>query len=93
MAEDDPSLERPSAEELEENLDRTRQALERVTQTKIAAAMPVRCAEKTVCTSIHTFKKKIILCTVSLYLKTEQLQVMKLLTPCQSYLYVPFLWF
>lgn len=48
MAEDDQALERPDAEELEETTDRTRQALERLTQTKIAAAMPVRCAEKTV---------------------------------------------
>ncbi|KAK3922446.1 Puff-specific protein Bx42 [Frankliniella fusca] len=47
LAEDDPSLEKPDAEELEETTDRTRQALERITQTKIAAAMPVRCAEKT----------------------------------------------
>lgn len=52
MAEDDPILERPSVEELEENTDRTRQALERVTQGKIAAAMPVRCAEKLVSTDI-----------------------------------------
>ena len=52
MAEDDPILERPGAEELDENTDRTRQALERITNSKIAAAMPVRCAEKAVSSSL-----------------------------------------
>ncbi|XP_008554939.1 puff-specific protein Bx42 [Microplitis demolitor] len=44
--ENDPTLMRPSEEELEENTERTRKALEKITQSKIAAAMPVRCAEK-----------------------------------------------
>lgn len=44
--ENDPTLVRPSEEELEENTERTRKALEKITQSKIAAAMPVRCADK-----------------------------------------------
>ncbi|XP_044587848.1 puff-specific protein Bx42-like [Cotesia glomerata] len=44
--ENDPTLVRPSEEELEENTERTRKALEKITQSKIAAAMPVRSADK-----------------------------------------------
>lgn len=44
--ENDPSLQRPSEEEIEEITERTRKALEKITSSKIAAAMPVRCAEK-----------------------------------------------
>ncbi|CAG5081895.1 Similar to Bx42: Puff-specific protein Bx42 (Drosophila melanogaster) [Cotesia congregata] len=44
--ENDLTLVRPSEEELEENTERTRKALEKITQSKIAAAMPVRCADK-----------------------------------------------
>lgn len=47
-AEDDPSLQRPDSEELEQNTEKTRLALERLTSSKIAAAMPVRCADKVV---------------------------------------------
>lgn len=46
VAEDDPSLAKPDEEEVEETTEKTRQALEQLTQSKIAAAMPVRCAEK-----------------------------------------------
>ncbi|KAL1124649.1 hypothetical protein AAG570_001273, partial [Ranatra chinensis] len=46
-AEGDPSLERPDVETLQETTERTRMALEKLTSSKIAAAMPVRCAEKT----------------------------------------------
>ncbi|XP_047494373.1 puff-specific protein Bx42-like isoform X2 [Penaeus chinensis] len=45
-SEDDPELQRPSMEEIEENTEKTRQALEKLTQGKISSAMPVRCAEK-----------------------------------------------
>jgi len=55
VAEDDPSLQRPDEEEVQDLTEKTRQALERLTQTKIAAAMPVRCAEKTVYTSPRFF--------------------------------------
>lgn len=44
--EDDPSLHRPSQEEIEDTTERTRQALEQITQAKVAAALPVRAAEK-----------------------------------------------
>lgn len=48
VAENDPSLEKPSQEEIEDVTERTRQALQKLTNSKIAAAMPVRCAEKQV---------------------------------------------
>lgn len=44
--ENDPSLQRPDAEETNDITERTKKALEKITQSKIAAAMPVRCAEK-----------------------------------------------
>lgn len=47
-AEDDSSLQRPDVEELEQTTEKTRLALERLTSSKIAAAMPVRCADKVV---------------------------------------------
>lgn len=50
MNENDPSLEKPSQEEIDEITENTRQALQRLTNSKIAAAMPVRCAEKQVTT-------------------------------------------
>lgn len=46
VAENDPSLEKPGDEEIEETTDRTRLALQKLTNSKIAAAMPVRCAQK-----------------------------------------------
>ncbi|XP_023715014.2 puff-specific protein Bx42 [Cryptotermes secundus] len=46
VAEDDPSLERPSEDDVQETTEKTRLALERLTHTKIAAAMPVSCAER-----------------------------------------------
>ncbi|KAB0800325.1 hypothetical protein PPYR_06065 [Photinus pyralis] len=46
VAESDPSLQKPSAEEIDEVTEKTRQALQKLTNSKIAAAMPVRCAEK-----------------------------------------------
>ncbi|KAF7993549.1 hypothetical protein HCN44_010144 [Aphidius gifuensis] len=44
--ENDPSLQRPSEEEIADITERTRKALEKITSSKIKAAMPVRCAEK-----------------------------------------------
>lgn len=49
MNEKDPSLEKPNQEEIDVVTENTRQALQRLTNSKIAAAMPVRCAEKQVC--------------------------------------------
>nr|CAH7712916.1 unnamed protein product [Callosobruchus chinensis] len=46
VAENDPSLEKPNEEEIEDITERTRQALQKITNSKIAAAMPVRAAEK-----------------------------------------------
>ncbi|XP_015920234.1 SNW domain-containing protein 1 [Parasteatoda tepidariorum] len=45
--EDDPTLQKPNEEEVEDNTEATRLALEKLTHTKISAAMPVRAAEKT----------------------------------------------
>lgn len=53
VAENDPSLEKPNQEEIEDITERTRQALQKLTNSKIAAAMPVRCAEKQVIISIN----------------------------------------
>lgn len=46
VAEDDPTLQKPDDEEIDDITERTRQALQKLTSSKIAAAMPVRCAEK-----------------------------------------------
>lgn len=43
---DDPTLQRPSDETVEENTEKTRLALEKLVSGKISAAMPVRHAEK-----------------------------------------------
>jgi len=45
-SEDDPELHKPDDENMKETTEKTRQALEKLTQSKIVAAMPVRCAEK-----------------------------------------------
>ena len=45
---DDPSLRKPDEEEVQDTVERTRQALEKLTNSKIAAAMPVRAAAKQV---------------------------------------------
>jgi len=44
--EDDPSFERPDEEAILDNTEKTRLALEKLVSGKIAAAMPVRAAEK-----------------------------------------------
>ncbi|KAJ8958877.1 hypothetical protein NQ318_019644 [Aromia moschata] len=46
VAENDPSLEKPNQEEVDDITEKTRTALQRITNSKIAAAMPVRAAEK-----------------------------------------------
>ncbi|XP_014206032.1 puff-specific protein Bx42 [Copidosoma floridanum] len=46
LTEDDPSLQKPSEEEAEDTTERTKKALEKIIESKIAAAMPVRRAEK-----------------------------------------------
>jgi hypothetical protein len=55
VAEDDPSLERPSEDDVRDTTEKTRLALERLTHTKIAAAMPVRCAERAVSINIYFY--------------------------------------
>ncbi|GIX85116.1 SNW domain-containing protein 1 [Caerostris darwini] len=44
--EEDPTLQKPSEEEVKDTTEVTRLALEKLTHTKISAAMPVRAAEK-----------------------------------------------
>ena len=43
---DDPSLEKPDDDAIQENTEKTRLALEKLISGKVAAAMPVRAAEK-----------------------------------------------
>lgn len=45
--EEDPSIQKPPEEEVKEITEATRVALEKLTHSKIAAAMPVRAAERT----------------------------------------------
>lgn len=47
-SENDPALQKPDDESIQETTERTRLALEKLTSSKISSAMPVRCAEKTV---------------------------------------------
>ena len=46
MQDDDPELQKPDDEEIMDNTEKTRLALEKLVQGKISAAMPVRCADK-----------------------------------------------
>ena len=46
LAEDSEELQRPSEEEIQDITENTRKALEKLTNQKIAAAMPVRAAER-----------------------------------------------
>lgn len=50
---EDPSLQKPDEEEIQDTVEKTRKALEKLTNSKIAAAMPVRAAPKQV--SIFSF--------------------------------------
>ncbi|KAF2359393.1 SKI-interacting protein SKIP SNW domain [Trinorchestia longiramus] len=45
-SEDDPEIQKPEQDTIDDITEKTRAALEKLTQGKIAAAMPVRCAEK-----------------------------------------------
>lgn len=46
LAEDDPSLQKPNEEDIQELTEKTKQALEKLTNAKISAAMPVKAAPK-----------------------------------------------
>jgi len=46
--EDDPSLQKPDAEEVADITEKTRAALEKLTNSKVSAALPVRAADKPV---------------------------------------------
>ncbi|XP_059045911.1 puff-specific protein Bx42 [Achroia grisella] len=46
LAEDDPSLQKPDDEDIQELTEKTKQALEKLTNAKISAAMPVKAAPK-----------------------------------------------
>ncbi|GBP29665.1 Puff-specific protein Bx42 [Eumeta japonica] len=46
LAEDDPSLQKPDDEDIQEITEKTKQALEKLTNAKISAAMPVKAAAK-----------------------------------------------
>lgn len=45
---EDRCLQKPGEEKIQDTVERTRKALERVTNSKISAAMPVRAAPKQV---------------------------------------------
>lgn len=45
---DDPSLQKPDEDTIKDITEKTRLALEKLTNSKISAAMPVRCADKQV---------------------------------------------
>jgi len=46
--EDDPSLQKPDSEEVADITEKTRAALEKLTNSKVSAALPVRAADKPV---------------------------------------------
>ncbi|KAJ8708070.1 hypothetical protein PYW08_010436 [Mythimna loreyi] len=46
LAEDDPSLQKPDDEDIQDITEKTKQALEKLTNAKISAAMPVKAAPK-----------------------------------------------
>ncbi|KAM3957198.1 LOW QUALITY PROTEIN: puff-specific protein Bx42-like [Aphomia sociella] len=46
LAEDDPSLQKPNDEDIQELTEKTKQALEKLINAKISAAMPVKAAPK-----------------------------------------------
>lgn len=53
--EDDPSLQKPCLEEVADITEKTRLALEKITNSKVSAALPVRAADKPVIIIIYTF--------------------------------------
>lgn len=48
LAEDDPSLQKPDEEDIQDITEKTKLALEKLTNAKISAAMPVKAAPKAV---------------------------------------------
>lgn len=50
--EDDPSLQKPDLEEVADITEKTRAALEKLTNSKVSAALPVRAADKPVCINV-----------------------------------------
>jgi len=50
--EDDPSLQKPDLEEVADITEKTRLALEKLTNSKVSAALPVRAADKPVSNSV-----------------------------------------
>lgn len=48
LAEDDPSLQKPDDEDIDDITEKTKLALEKLTNAKISAAMPVKAAPKAV---------------------------------------------
>lgn len=50
--EDDPSLQKPDSEEVADITEKTRAALEKLTNSKVSAALPVRAADKPVSNNV-----------------------------------------
>lgn len=48
LAEDDPTLQKPDDEDIQDITEKTKLALEKLTNAKISAAMPVKAAPKAV---------------------------------------------
>lgn len=48
LAEDDPSLQKPTEDDIQDITEKTKLALEKLTNAKISAAMPVKAAPKAV---------------------------------------------
>jgi len=53
--EDDPSLQKPDLEEVADITEKTRAALEKLTNSKVSAALPVRAADKPVRNNLLKF--------------------------------------
>jgi len=55
--EDDPSLQKPDSEEVADITEKTRAALEKLTNSKVSAALPVRAADKPVsCNVLNVYE-------------------------------------
>lgn len=59
--EDDPSLQKPDLEEVADITEKTRLALEKLTNSKVSAALPVRAADKPVRYTIVIFNTVFII--------------------------------
>lgn len=62
--EDDPSLQKPDVEEVADITEKTRLALEKITNSKVSAALPVRAADKPVNTKFLVFLHLFLLINV-----------------------------